>query len=563
MEQMRLQTKVILSYSVVYPDRHDKIEDLLDTVPSNSAIEFVATLISWKNRQLITQKEYEVWFPWVLQCRDEVKNPIGQYMAGEDGNKYEFIDRYALLSLLDKILCCYNNGSDELNEDDKSNLLLAYLICCDERLEYGKKLPDNTMSAEEFVRRFLPIELRTNDVEATKDYRLQLIKCYSLLIEFPKVNERFAGYVKAFCEDLGLKDAKEYLDQLFMMNFDLMGAQQGTAVMEIDKGCEQSIRFIERFTLDVRSYKHTGNFNAFSEFPVLKTGPNRFVFLSIKQFLDKAFTGLMFDMADALGRRGVFKQKNAYPDLKGFVGEEFSERYLFYMLMERCFGKEYVKYRGTELNSLVGKGEPDYYMRKGNRIFVFECKDAILANRYKLSGDYDQVIKGVEEKFVSNDKSEPKGITQLANTIESKLPRILGDVDKAAPKSVMYIFPILVYFDSSFDPEGVNWHLNGRFKELMSVKRISPDYVVKDLMMINIEQLMRLENFFADGKLKLAAVINDYIDYKERSELNQVFPFNKFIFQEARKKGYEMRKSRWFDNVYESLKTMDKKEEFL
>lgn len=79
--------------------------------------------------------------------------------------------------------------------------------------------------------------------------------------------------------------------------------------------------------------------------------------------------------------------------------------------------------------------------------------------------------------------------------------------------------------------------------------------------MINIEMLMRLENFFADDKLKLATLINSYIDFKSRDEINQVFPFNKFLFQEAKKKGYELKKTKWFDEVYQNLVAMDKKQE--
>ena len=41
MKKMELQKQVLLSYSVLYPDRHDKIEDLLSNVPSNTAIEFI------------------------------------------------------------------------------------------------------------------------------------------------------------------------------------------------------------------------------------------------------------------------------------------------------------------------------------------------------------------------------------------------------------------------------------------------------------------------------------------------------------------------------------------
>ena len=247
--------------------------------------------------------------------------------------------------------------------------------------------------------------------------------------------------------------------------------------------------------------------------------------------------------------------------MKGFLGENFSEKYLFYTIIKRCFGRNYVRYTGTDLKTQIGDGEPDYYMRRGNRVFVFECKDTLLANKYKLSGDYEEIVKGIEEKYISNENLDPKGITQLATVIENKLSQVLSDIDKAAPRGTKFVFPILVYFDDSFDIEGVNWYLNNRFKEIVSHKNISSDYVVKDLVMINIEMLMRLENFFADDKLKLATLINSYIDFKSRDEINQVFPFNKFLFQEAKKKGYELKKTKWFDEVYQNLVAMDKKQE--
>lgn len=559
MEKMKLQIKILLSYSVVFPGRHDIIEDLLANVPSKSAVEFVATIISWKNRQLITQHEMEIWTPWLMQCRGDVKNPIGHYLDGENPNKYVFIDRYALLSLLDKLLCHYNDEARELSMDDYSNLLLSYLICCDERLEFEKNMPDNNMSANEFVRRFLPIELKYNNIEDDRDYRLQLILCYSLLMDFPKVNKQFKAYVDSFCKGTKLANSKEYLDHLFMFNFDLMGAKQGTCVMEIDKSDWRSINFIEHFTLDVQKYKHTEDFHEFRECPILKTGPYRYVFLFTKMYLDKAFTGLLFDMANTMEKQGVLKPNRAYADLKGFLGENFSEKYLFYTIMQRCFGRYYLRHTGAELKLQIGDGEPDYYLRRGNRVFIFECKDTLMANKYKLSGDYNEVVKGIEEKYVSNENAEPKGITQLANVIENKLSQILSDVDKDSPQGVKYVFPILVYFDDSFDLEGVNWHLNNRFKEIVSNKTVSQNYVVKDLVMINIELLMRLEDFFADDKLKLATLINSYIDYKSQTELNQVFPFNKFLFQEARKKGYKLKKTKWFDEIYKNLVDMDTK----
>lgn len=68
-----------------------------------------------------------------------------------------------------------------------------------------------------------------------------------------------------------------------------------------------------------------------------------------------------------------------------------------------------------------------------------------------------------------------------------------------------------------------------------------------------------VSSFFAAEKLDLAYLTNSYIEYKEEFELNQVLPFNKYIFQEARKVGYELKKIRWFDKVFENLEMLDRK----
>ncbi|EHO70773.1 hypothetical protein HMPREF9140_01094 [Prevotella micans F0438] len=79
MKKMELQKQVLLSYSVVYPDRHDKIEDLLANVPSNTAIELISYSLSKKVNQFIGEHDFDIWAPWIMKTRDDVKNPVGQY----------------------------------------------------------------------------------------------------------------------------------------------------------------------------------------------------------------------------------------------------------------------------------------------------------------------------------------------------------------------------------------------------------------------------------------------------------------------------------------------------
>ena len=560
MEPMRLQVKRLLSYSVVYPDRHDKIEDLLTHVPSNTAIEVISYNLAKKTNQLIGEHDFDIWAPWLMKTRDDVKNPIGRYAQQYNLGEYALIDEYAMLLLISRLLTCYNGRNDELTEDDLSDLFLAYMISCDERLALVQKLPDNKMKADDFVEAFMPGCLKSDGIEAPRDYRLLLIKCYMLLLEFPKHNETFARYVAAFCKEKQIASAKKYLDEI-ILTFLMMGENdRSNCRIGFEDSDKAAIHFYDGLSINPVGYKHDSDFLMMREKPLLKTGLNIYNIMYMRMFLDKAFTGLLFDMKDALVKVGLLDEKNGYMNLRSMLGADFSERFFFYELMKRCFGQQYVSYSGADLEKALGEGMPDYYMRRGNRVFVFECKDAQVASKKKLSGDYETIKNAIFEKYVANKKGHGKGIAQLASVIESKLPMIQKEVDVNAPKSVMFVFPIIVYFDDCFDVEGPNYLLNKEFCRDLEGRNVSTDYEVKDLVMVNIEQLMRLENFFADGKLDLAYLINGYIDYKEQAELNKVFPFNKYLFQEAKKKGYELKKTRWFDDIYANLKRMDKEE---
>ena len=559
MAKMALQKQALLSYRVVFPDRHDKIEDLLSNIPSNTAIETMSYNLSMKENQSIDEHDLEIWAPWVMKTRADIKNPIGQYALQYNLGNYALIDEYAMLLLISRLLACYNGRNEELTQDDRSNLFLAYMICCDERLAMNQKLPNNKMKAEEFVESYMPECLKTYNVEAPRDYRLLMIKCYMLLIEFPKVNTRFAQYVDEFCKERDIPNAKYYLDKIFLTFLEMRKKDFSNCRMAIGENQKDISRFYDSLTLDPSHYQHDMDFLMMKEKPLIKTGPKIYNFMFMKMFLDKAYTGLLFDMKDALVKRGVLDPTMGYANLRSFLGEEFSERFFFYALMKRCFGLNYVNYSGEELEKTLGKGMPDYYLRRQNRVFVFECKDVQLAAKKKLSGDYETIKKAIFEKYVANSKGHAKGIGQLANVIVEKLPSILREVDKSTPNSVIFVYPVIVYFDDCFDVEGPNYLLNKEFQRIIAEKKVTADYEVKDVVMVNIEQLMGLENFFANEKLNLANLINSYIEYKEEFELNQVFPFNKYIFQESRKVGYELKKTRWFDEVFENLTIMDKK----
>ena len=97
--------------------------------------------------------------------------------------------------------------------------------------------------------------------------------------------------------------------------------------------------------------------------------------------------------------------------------------------------------------------------------------------------------------------------------------------------------------------------------------RITPNSGRAIILSLVIIVIFIVIDWFSTIKLQKYNEITNFLQtflipssgYKEEFELNQVLPFNKYIFQEARKVGYELKKTRWFDEVFENLKIMDRK----
>ena len=75
------------------------------------------------------------------------------------------------------------------------------------------------------------------------------------------------------------------------------------------------------------------------------------------------------------------------------------------------------KIPGDEI-TFVNGGEPDYYMRDGERVFLFEYKNIVLGAETKLSGDPEVIWNEVQRKLVKDDSGKDEGVSQLANVIE-------------------------------------------------------------------------------------------------------------------------------------------------
>jgi hypothetical protein len=224
-------------------------------------------------------------------------------------------------------------------------------------------------------------------------------------------------------------------------------------------------------------------------------------------------------------------------------------------------------YSGAELKPILKNGEPDYYMRKDNNVFLLECKDIVIDSKTKCSGDVDAIIKSLKELFVETTedkqyhktlkKSKKKGILQLLRVIAEHLRIILDKIDPFT-SDFINVFPIIVYQDVSFDVEGVNYILSNIMRNRMSEFNIDEKYHIQDLAMIPMYELVQYEDFFSNNKILIPQILQDFVLYRNKGGLNAMIPFSKFLGRVAQGAGYHSQRTKRFQYILDRLSSLDK-----
>jgi hypothetical protein len=292
--------------------------------------------------------------------------------------------------------------------------------------------------------------------------------------------------------------------------------------MYIDDGGE-SMEFYDRLTINNKITATDKDYKPLRQYPLFKSEKNTYVFMDFGFFVDKFYQGFLFDFAS---------QTNVpYGNLKTDMANSFSEHILFYTVMNKCYGRYgTLRLTGEEIKEKIGSGEPDYYIRKESRIFLFEFKDLALSADIKYASNPETIKQGLFAKLERNTEGKGKGITQLLRTAKNVSQGVYAkcQVDSISCVSVTF-YPIIVHTDIALESCGVNYFLNQRMLELIDELGLR-DLAIKDLILINIDTLIQLQDHFDDGKLDLEDCLNEFLNFVSTDEpQTATYPFDEFV----------------------------------
>ena len=318
---------------------------------------------------------------------------------------------------------------------------------------------------------------------------LQIIKGYHFFkyCEHSKIKE----HLSVFLENNGAKSWYHYLlDAIQLILYPLQNKQGNFPRIELN-----SRRDGEKF-LRAHSFKedtivpleNNQDYTYFKSHPLIELNDGTYLPISPTFCINHIYKSVYFEFKaineSFFGTEAHIKGQG----LRSIFATEFSEQTLF----ERYVKNAICRHRGIKKSDRDCKKEgtyghePDFYLRDGNNIILFENKDIMIPDHIICSKQYDQLEQELDKKLVK------KGINQLIYNIK-QFENKTFKWDSNLPNKPK-IYPVLVIDDSSLCAPGLNYILNEVFQQQLKCNNIK--LTVYPLAIVELDSLIAFANYF-------------------------------------------------------------------
>ena len=252
--------------------------------------------------------------------------------------------------------------------------------------------------------------------------------------------------------------------------------------------------------------------------PIYKIEEHTYSIVNYFYVIDKFYRSSKFKIKEIYESDSDLKSK--YGNFFNFFNKEFSENFLMKKVLDEIFHKPYFTKKPESDTELPG--EPDYYLRHNNNIFLFENKDVLIAKAVKASADIEKINKTLKIKFLG-DENHKVGIGQLINTIEEILEKKFRFDSYVNSKNNLKIYPILLVHDRIFQTLGINYRLNSWYLESLE-ERLSDKFNlsnIKSLTVIDIDTIILWSPHLKEKDKRFKDLLDSHLN-----KLNSKFKIN-------------------------------------
>jgi hypothetical protein len=337
---------------------------------------------------------------------------------------------------------------------------------------------------------------------------------FKFVCNHPLLVDIYRDFLSAY----GLMSWNDYL-RTYMSIRALFGYKTGFVNFEKinDKDGLITEQIVAKDSIDIHRIipvEENEDYVSFREKPFIKIGPHEFAVIDISFVLYRMFDGLYFIFNDLWKKR--------YPDNpNGFnhlFTTEFSEEIVLVdALKEVSEANGWVSLTDKECKQVILEkrldAPPDFYIRNGTDVVLFECKDVKINKGIKAGGSVEQLLKEVDKDYLGyqneSGKWRYKGVGQLVrNAKRIQEGQFVWDKDVEKDSR---IFLVLVLADVRQVAVGWKNYLNRKMyeesvRQHVDIRRICP------LILTDLGSLVLFKhNFKKNGFLPY------FVDYYQKT----------------------------------------------
>lgn len=429
--------------------------------------------------------------------------------------------------------CPLEQGDDsDICMDEFEPIFKALLYC-------NKIWTDQQLSKDKHPLSDMLLKMDIPIVESKhyKDFRPQLYKA-NQFFTFCENDSIFNSYLSFFVQDKNVRNWGDYV----VLIFNIYSYSINNCILPHGNASEQ--QFLSQYVIDPKDEsvriiwdKGTEGMKYLRDHFLYAMSDGNYLLLDANLLIDKIYQGLKFELYKTIQAHSLPNAKgkpyNGLPDFNSTLGEVFSERHLLYELIGKIYnGGNALCFTGDELKRLGITGEPDFYLRIEDTLFLIEYKDLLFPDKLRYSNNIEDIKMGILDRLCKDDDISPrKGGGQLLYNIDGILNRGLFDKIDEGVKYVKHIFPLVITTDRAFSAMGVNLTVIEEFNNIRRRK-----YVFKQSVMIyvpvimNIDSLISLSYRLHTSKLQLSNLLLDYImcNWKNMSS------FDNYVFDKCK-----------------------------
>lgn len=516
---------LVLKFEDVFPNENKKnFEDYLMGIEKSTLISIGIAFINLFNREEFSDPEYYLSNFFNSQNRPYAGGIWKRVQLLQKGYRTKFnpdvdVTFFSVLNSLyffEYVLTIQDYHNSKSKEEIERDIFKAFLVLNDKSLfDFELISIDSTKNLDSrytlFAKTF---------TSALPHYEFTHVNLNSLMIcEFIRAHMLFEFLekhhpvlVEEFLKYFNLNNWLEYLNKLVFITFSAV-SKPGATYLDFDNSSNQD-GFLELLSINDKTFLSDLDFRTIRSSPILKMNSNTYRVISVQFLIEFIYKSLRFKLKDI---NNLLPNAEEVKDLQRIYTLDFSEKICSYIVLRKCFGGKYKQLTGNDIEGMGIKGAPDYYVRNGKYVFLFESKDVMLKSEVKQSGDFELYKKALDEKFYfeKNKKGKivRKAILQLINSIKSIL-KCTTSYDKDIPKNVI-VYPLLLVHDRLFNVPGLNKYLNHIFQQELKTLAESGYVIdnVKPLILIDIDTLVYHQDNFTSKNSSLQVTLDGYLQF--------------------------------------------------